>query len=232
MLKLHLDSIEWAFNHLRKYYDSDFYPRLFEFSAISHNWTEIKEFISRIDLENYTPKSPVALAAPKPNWNFRIVHQLHPIDSIIYTALIYEIARDVEIFRNKISDGQSLSYKINISDQGDLFNGSSSYSDFLDSESQLIEDHKTGYIIYADIADFYNQIYIHRIQNLISEATEGRMDNHSFCIEKFLLALNRGSSKGIPVGPSASIVLAEIIMTDKTEKSLAIQKNMFVMLMI
>lgn len=225
MLKLNLDSIEWAFNHLRKYYDSDFYPRLFEFSAIGHNWNSIKAHLASLDLNNYTPKSPISLPAPKPNWNFRIVHQLHPLDSIIYTSLIYEIARDVEDFRNRISEGQSLSYKVNISDQGDLFNGSSSYSDFLDSESTLLKKFETGYIIYADIADFYNQIYIHRIQNLISEASEGRLDNHSVCIENFLMALNRGSSKGIPVGPSASIILAEIIMADIDRKISSHTKN-------
>ena len=88
MLTLKESYVEWAVKHLRKYSHSDFYPKLFEFNAVFHSWEQVKTFILSLDLDNYYPKSPMVNLAQKPNGTFRIVHQLDPIDSIIYTALI------------------------------------------------------------------------------------------------------------------------------------------------
>lgn len=52
-----------------------------------------------LDLDTYASKSPVISLALKPNGNFRVVHQLEPIDSIIYSALLYENASNIENFR-------------------------------------------------------------------------------------------------------------------------------------
>ena len=58
-------SLEWALKHVLKFYDSDFYPKLFEFEAIKHNWTKVKNEILKIDLENYAPQTPFICLAPK-----------------------------------------------------------------------------------------------------------------------------------------------------------------------
>lgn len=59
MYKIKETSLDWALKHLTKYYDSDFFPRSFEFKALSHNWGIVKKHISDIDLEKHVPKSPV-----------------------------------------------------------------------------------------------------------------------------------------------------------------------------
>ena len=99
MYNLEETSIEWALLHVTNLYDSDFYPRLFEFEAIKHSWTNIKAHLLAIDLDEYASKNPVISLALKPNHNFRVVHQLDPIDSIIYSALLYENASNIENFR-------------------------------------------------------------------------------------------------------------------------------------
>lgn len=220
MFNLKERSLEWAIKHLRSYFDSDFYPKLFEFKAISHHWTKIKNFILEIDLDNYTPKSPVISLAPKLNQNFRVVHQLEPIDAIIYSALIYDIAEKVEEFRIPISEQISFSYRIKPDINGSLFVINNAWKEFKDRTKELASEYSEGYVIVADITDFYNQIYLHRVNNLIEEAGNGELDEHARVIEKFLSGLNRTTSRGIPVGPAASIVISELIMSDIDKKIL------------
>ena len=99
MYKLKEESLEWALLHLKLYYDSDFFPKPFEYEAIEFNWDEIKAYILRKDLEIYVPKAPFYVLAPKPGGTYRVVHQLEPIDSIIYTALLYENSHFIENYR-------------------------------------------------------------------------------------------------------------------------------------
>lgn len=42
MGKLTEDSIEFARKHIEHYYDSDFFPKAFEFEAIWHCWDDVK----------------------------------------------------------------------------------------------------------------------------------------------------------------------------------------------
>ena len=41
MIKLTEESLDFAKQHIEKYYDSDFFPKPFEFEAIWHNWDEV-----------------------------------------------------------------------------------------------------------------------------------------------------------------------------------------------
>ncbi len=104
--------LEWSLNHLKKYYDSDFYPKLFEFKAIAHNWDNVKNYILSLDIENYIPSSPVLNLAYKSNISFRVVHQLDPIDSLIFTALVYEVSEKIENYRIPESEMIACSYRV------------------------------------------------------------------------------------------------------------------------
>ena len=111
MIKLQETSVEWALLHLTSYYDSDFFPRLFEFEAIKADWENIRRGILSLDLESYAPKTPIIYLAPKVN-GFRVVHQLDPIDSIIYAAIIHENATLIESYRIPEDRKISFSYRI------------------------------------------------------------------------------------------------------------------------
>lgn len=54
---------------------------------------------------------------------------------------------------------------------------------------------------------------MHRLQNILYSAAKGTGDLPN-AIEDYLLALNGCASKGIPVGPTASIVMAEAVLND------------------
>lgn len=218
MTTIQESSLEWALLHLTRYYDSDFFPRLFEFDAIKNDWTNVKNHILTIDLEKHAPTSPLVYLAPKPNGNFRVVHQLDPIDSLIFTALIYENSSLIESFRIPEHRNIACSYRIKPDLNGSFFEkDSTGYHEFINSAEKLVEDFETGFVLVCDITDFYNQIYLHRVNNVYNEAGTpiGKI------IEDFLSGLNTNISKGIPVGPAASIIIAEAIMADIDKKILS-----------
>jgi hypothetical protein len=212
MVAVKENHLEWALKHLQKYYHSDFYPKIFEFQAISHNWSQVKEHILSIDLDSYYPKSPIIDLAPKPNGTYRIVHQLDPIDSLIYTALIREVGEVIESYRVPESWQSACSYRIKPDLDGSFFSNDTGWDTFRTRSVALAKKHNSGFVIDADITDFYNQIYTHRIKSLIEEAGKGAFDDQARVVERFLFGLNKKTSRGIPVGPAPSIILAELIM--------------------
>ncbi len=226
MVSIKETALEWAFKHLTRYYDSDFYPKSFEFEAIENNWPSVKDFIIALDLNKYTPKSPFISLAPKANGTYRIVHKLDPIDSLIYTALVYEIHQIIEDYRIPASEHIACSYRIKPDINGSFFDrNENGWSQHKRRIKCLSEKFKNGYVISCDITDFYNQIYTHRIQNIISEAGGGNFDEQAKILENFLHNLNTKTSRGVPVGPAASIVLAEAIMADIDKKIMSYTRD-------
>jgi hypothetical protein len=218
MITLKENHVEWALKHLLKYSHSDFYPKIFEFQSIAHNWSQVKDYLLSLDLDTYSPKSPLINLAPKYNRNFRIVHQLEPIDSLIYTALIHDVCDVIESYRIPESKQIACSYRIKPDLEGSFFSSDTGWDTYLSRSEELANKFDSGSLILADITDFYNQIYTHRIRSLIEEAGKGAYDEQAIAIEKFLFGLNKKTSRGIPVGPVPSIILAELIMADIDNK--------------
>jgi Reverse transcriptase (RNA-dependent DNA polymerase) len=76
-------------------------------------------------------------------------------------------------------------------------------------------------VLICDFVDFYNQIYTHRLRNVIAEAGGTTLEEYAEVVENFLHGLNDKTSRGIPVGPAASIVLAEVVLSDIDRKILS-----------
>jgi len=68
------------------------------------------------------------------------------------------------------------------------------------------------YVLATDISDFYNQIYLHRVRNALEDI--GAESDLAREIEGFLMRLNHKASQGLPIGPAASIILAEAALID------------------
>jgi hypothetical protein len=73
-------SIEWALAHILRYGDTDIFPASFEFAAVHHSWTWLKEHLLNLDLDTYGPSPPTRLLVPKPTGDFRVSSRLDPID--------------------------------------------------------------------------------------------------------------------------------------------------------
>ena len=210
-MKLSEESLEFAKNHIIKYWDSDFFPKSEIFNYLWMIWPQIKNYLSNTDIKDLDTTIPKIFAAPKAKGGYRIVHKLEPINAIVYTALAYTVAEKIESARMPKDLKIACSYRICISADGTFFENRNCYTDFYDKSKELANNYK--YVLKTDITDFYNQIYVHRLQNVI-ETADTSLFEISNEIEKFILKLNSNSSKGIPVGPAASIVFSEALMTD------------------
>ena len=204
------DSLEFAKDHITRFYDTDFYPKPYEFDAIWFCWEDIKKELLSKNIEKMSLLPPRAFPWKKPRNGYRIVHQLEPIDTIIYTALAYQVSAKIEAARVPEEFGVACAYRINLSD-GSFFSAGSGYDQFREFSKNIAS--RKEFVLLTDIADFYNQIYLHRLNNAIEHASP-KLKSIADDIESFLTRLNDKASQGIPVGPAASIVMAEATLTD------------------
>lgn len=204
------DSLDFAREHISKYYDSDFFPKPVEYEALWYNWDDVKKELMSKNVAKLWVTQPRSMTIAKPKGGFRIVHQLEPIDSVIYTALACEITDAVEKARVPSEEHVACSYRLHISD-GNFFGSGTGWADFTKKTEQLADKYEN--ILITDITDFYNQIYLHRLNNAI-EIADSNLKPLADDIETFLSTQNSKSSQGIPVGPAASIIMAEALFID------------------
>ncbi|MDR4651167.1 MAG: RNA-directed DNA polymerase [Nitrosomonas sp.] len=207
------DSLEFARKHITKFYDSDFFPRSFEFEALWHSWDDVKKELSSKNVSKHWVTSPRTLTSMKPKGGFRVVQQLDPLDTIVYTALAYTVANEVEGARIPKEQHVACSYRIDL-DEGSLFAEGNGFGEFTTQSEKLAKENK--YVLATDITDFYNQIYLHRLNNAI-EYSDSALKPVGDDIEGFLSRLNGKASQGVPVGPAASIIMSEAVMMDIDE---------------
>lgn len=203
-------SLDFAREHIEKFYDSDFFPKPVEFEALWHQWDEVKKELLSKNVVKFWITSPRAMTISKPKAGFRVVHQLEPLDAIIYAALTCHVAAAVEAARQPVKDRIACSYRFHIAD-GSYFSGGSGWTNFTEKTEELAA--KFSHILVTDITDFYNQIYLHRLNNAI-ETADASLKPVADDIEWLLSTLNSKSSQGVPVGPAPSIVMAEAVLID------------------
>lgn len=71
----------------------------------------------------------------------------------------------------------------------------------------MIKSYGKGYVLYCDIADFYNQIYHHTYENQL--IASGFCKKEQLWIKRLITSTTEGVSRGLPVGPHAIHLIAE-----------------------
>lgn len=213
-MALHLsgDSLDWALLHIERYGDTNIFPRPFEFAAIRHQWDDVKSWLMGRDLLGWTPRQKRSTLTPKGRFSYRVSTQIDPLDSIIYLGLIYEIGNELEAYRVPPEQRIVFSNRFAPTAEGHLYDRSLSWSSFLAKSAELAEHQSTSHVVVADIADFFPRIYQHRVKNSLDGAT--RRTEHVRVIMKLLRSWSRGVSYGIPVGPTPSLLIAEVTIDD------------------
>lgn len=204
------NDLDFARAHISKYYDSDFFPKPVEYEALWHQWEVVKQDLMSKNVGKIWATSPRAMTIAKPRGGFRVVHQLEPIETVVYTALACAITPSVEAARMPRAAHIACSYRLAIAD-GSYFGGGSGWTDYTTKSEELAT--KYSNVLVTDITDFYNQIYLHRLNNAI-ELADGGLKPLADDIENFLSTINNKASQGVPVGPAASIVMAEAVLID------------------
>lgn len=200
------DSLDFARRHITSYYDTDFYPKPFEYRALWHFWDDVKKYLLQTPLATLFSAPPKMVAWPKARGGYRVVHQLEPLDAITYVALVHAVAQQISDAR--MGPEIACSYRIDV-DYTSFFSEGSGFALYRQQCETLSDDYE--YVLSTDISDFYNQIYLHRVGNAIESAVSSEAGKQ---IEAFISRLNNKASQGIPVGPSPSVILAEAVMID------------------
>lgn len=212
MARLSPESLSFARTHITRYWDSDFFLKPFEFDALWAHWPDVVEYLTASDIENIPARAARTMVAPKPDGGYRVVHQLDPLNSLVYTALVWNLAGVIELGRLPREDRVACSYRIDVDDEnGRFFSSGRGFDDFVAKARELAAQY--SHVLAVDITDFYNQIYLHRLQNAIA-AADPSMESYASELEGFLTRINNGASRGVPVGPSASIIMAEAVLMD------------------
>jgi retron-type reverse transcriptase len=213
-------SLEWALDFIESQSDSDLFPKILELDALTKNGKR-NEFISLIegkDLNLFHPGACRRFIVPKDEISYRQATQLDPQDSIILTSLIYQFGAGIE--KRRLSPEIVFSYRFHPTKKNGLYRNTSAWTNFWKKANLLSKT--SSNILYCDIADFYNQIYHHTIENQLTES--GFSNQATKWIISLLGSTTAGVSRGIPVGPHAIHLLAEasLIPIDNNFQSIGI----------
>ncbi len=202
-MTLQANSIDWAIDFVANHSDGDLFPTILEMEAIISKKTEFIQLIEGKDLSLFPPNGCRRFIVPKDEISYRQATQLDPQDSIILSALIYQFGLGIE--NRRLNKHKVFSYRFSPSNTDGLYENSSAWNDFWSKANFFSKIHK--HILYCDIADFYNQIYHHVVENQLIESI---FPNQAIkWIISLLESTTAGVSRGVPIGPHAIHLIAE-----------------------
>jgi retron-type reverse transcriptase len=143
---------------------------------------------------------------PKDEISYRQATQLHPQDSILLSAVIHQFGHGIE--GRRLPADHVFSYRFAPSSQHGLYGSQTAWNDF------WIAAHARSFtcstVLYCDIADFYNQIYHHTVENQL--IASGFPNQARRWVIKLLESTTAGVSRGVPIGPHGAHLIAEATM--------------------
>ena len=205
-------ALKRAIEHLTKYGDTDVFPHLVEIVFLQEMKEKVIEELTLLDLESFSPAQAVETISPKSRYGFRIVHQLLLLETLLYTAAVIDIADDLEKIKRPLHEYGPYGYRFSPDGNGSLFIKDRTYRDWLKWQAVQIAKKNFTHVIATDIADFYQRIYLHRIENSLETATAKKGIKRF--IERTIKQIRSRQSHGIPVGGTASRIIAEVMLAD------------------
>lgn len=205
-MKLSEKSLEWAFAHLLKENDTDLFPEPMEIEIINQQKDDIIAHLKNIDIGSYSWKPFRRFLIPKGELSYRMITQLNPLDSIVLSAIIYEYGAQIEARRVPVAERTVFSYRFAPEDDGTLYSRRDSWKDFW--SANLDKAKSCGCAACLDISDFYNQIYHHTLENMMIDC--GLPNEITKSIMRLLEYITQKMSRGIPIGPHAAHLMAEM----------------------
>ena len=213
MLTLKLKSLDWALNQAELLGDSAIFPLPFEFEAIRNDWDELRMILSQENILKWEVRPHRECLSLKTDHSFRIATHLDPLDWLVYTAAVYEMGQDLESYRMPLDEEVVFSWRFAPKSDGTMFSRGTSYRDFREKSLELSGENDYEFVVVTDIADFFPNLYHHRIENALKSAAPQKT-SHVKAVMRLLGAWREKQSFGIPVGPNASRLIAEVTIHD------------------
>lgn len=211
-MRLKATSLKWALNHVERFGDTDIFPLPFEFKAIRAEWSTILPELESVDLAEHQVGDFRRALTPKSRYGFRLATQLHPVDTLLFSALVYEVAKDFESHRLPKSSRRVISHRVKRDEQRLMYDPDWNFEHFKAVLRDKCEQPEANWVVVTDIADFYSRLYHHPLENSLRLAT--KKQRHIDALMNLLSQWNFRVSYGVPVGPAATRILAEIAISD------------------
>ncbi len=207
--KLKKSEILWAMHHIKREGDTDLLGTPFEHTILWHNKDLVSKDLSDIDVSSYVWHDSRRFMAQKDATSFRSACQLDPIDAIFFSALIYSNRKKFIKYTNPYRN-YVFSHQLKCEPDGLMYNSNTGWEQFWRNSIQIASNNTCQFVVVTDIVDFYNQIYHHTLENQLKEARLSTA--HITSIKNLLQYETDKVSRGIPVGPHSSHILAELSM--------------------
>ncbi|EGQ9579622.1 Retron-type reverse transcriptase [Vibrio cholerae] len=197
------DSIEWAIDFLVDHSDGDLFPRILELQAISEQKVDFINQVENKPLNQLAPMPCRRFIVPKDELSYRQATQLHPQDSIILSAIMHQFGQGIE--DRRLDKSKVYSYRFLPTKDHGLYEEKAAWNEFWTEAHDKSKSYNA--VLYCDIADFYNQIYHHTVENQLMSS------NFSNQAVKWVISLlestTAGVSRGVPIGPHGIHLIAE-----------------------
>lgn len=208
-----LDSAKAAIDH---HGYSTLLPSPPEWDEIAENWHPIRDYLSSIDLEEYIPHQPLLVVVPKDEKSVRIVHLLHPEDMLLYTSLTLIVKDDLEGVRLPRTRQRVYSYRASRRTTVLYDSVGDTHGRYIEQLKRKAGRPRTNAVAVADIADFYASVPQAELKRLLKAAarTQKVAQAAELLISVFAARLMSREGHGIPTGPLASRLLAEVLLNE------------------
>jgi Reverse transcriptase (RNA-dependent DNA polymerase) len=205
-----------AILHLADLGDTDILPPLFEFQFFKEAADPVVKKLLSFAPGAYLPVGVFEVLSPKTQTSFRIAHQLHATDALLFTAAAIEVAEAIDDARLEPEHG-AFSYRFDRDPtSSSLFTDECTYHEWLISISNMCEPDEAFsndlLVLETDISDFYGRIYFHRIEHVLDDVEAANAPRK--VIENIIRNSRARQSHGLPVGGAASRIIAEGVLID------------------
>ena len=119
----------------------------------------------------------------------------------------------MESYRLPENEGIVFSWRFDPRSDGTMFSRKTRYRQFQEKAWQLANISNEHYVVVTDITDFFPNLYHHRVENALRSAAPNNL-SHTKAIVQLLSAWREKQSFGLPVGPNASRLIAEVAIHD------------------
>lgn len=202
-MTLSRDSLEWAIEFVSDHSDGDLFPKIIEINAVKEKPDLFINAVEGKDLSLFTPKPCRRFIVPKDEISYRQATQLHPQDSLLLSALIYQFGQGIE--DRRLEKDKVFSYRFLPTLSDGLYSNKKAWNEFWQKANRLAST--ASCILYLDIADFYNQIYHHTVENQL--IASGFPNQAIKWVISLLESTTAGVSRGVPIGPHPIHLIAE-----------------------
>jgi len=204
---------EYAIRNVLKEGLTDIFDRPFEIELLRNEdfkkkvYDKIITAVKSGTLEGLGVNNIEHILIPKNSpFNFRRCALIHPMDTLKYLTLVLTIADEIEKARIPIKKKRIYSYRFRINKEY-IFNTNYTITSFNKIVSEKVKRKKVELLISCDIANYYDRLNLHRLQNTLFSINCDRAKVK--LINELLLFWSGRDSYGLPVGSNASRILAE-----------------------